>query len=165
VLALPLALLALLSFLAGCGGTDGGGAPDSTDDSTATSSAPDPTAGCAFLALDDVSAATGEEMTEGAFGPGGCTFGAADPASELNVTLTFTPIAIDAETYAQEGRDLCEDTPIEVDAGDIAFACMTYVPLGFVFIGANSILVQVDGAPDDSTGVAFAAALLPSISL
>lgn len=162
--AVALAALAL----AGCGGddtdTDDTDPPD--DETTTSEAAPPPEGdGCGFLPLDAVAEALGTDVTEDAAGPTGCVFSAAAP-SEVRVSVFYTPIAIDVETYAEGSRENCDDEVVEVDAGDIAFACTTFVaPQGVVYIGSDSVLVQVDDATDDATGVAAAAAMLPAVTI
>ncbi|WP_341926330.1 hypothetical protein [Nocardioides psychrotolerans] len=169
--------------LAGCGGDDvdtspaPASSPSAVSSSDPTETVPtetDPTEtappgeeSCAFLPLDAVTAALGEEMQLAASGPTTCIFGPVTASSPASVTLNVTPLDIDPADYAAGTRDLCEGPVTEADAGDQAFACVTFLGAqGFWFEGATSIVVDVT-TPDDAeaSGVAAAAALLTSVGL
>lgn len=173
-LAAPLTLVGLL--LTGCG-EDADPAPESSpteDTSTSTPtgtgdpSTPAATDGdCALISAAAVTAALGEDMVVSASGPQTCLFGPADPASAASVTASVTEIAIDLQEYAAGSRDLCEGEVTEVDAGEVAFACVTFVGAqGYVFDGSSSVLLDVvTGDESEPAAVAAAAALLPSVSV
>ena len=72
-------------------------------------------------------------------------------------------IAIDPADYASQSRALCQGDVTDVDAGDVAFACLSGMgPIGQLYVGQVLIAVSVTGAADDATGIAAAAALLPA---
>ncbi|MFA6299369.1 MAG: hypothetical protein WCS84_00520 [Nocardioides sp.] len=174
-----LAALALVAplMLAGCG-EDADPAP-TTDGSDDTSTSPTPTepteatdpstsaaeGECALLPAEAVSTALGEDMVVSASGPQSCLFGPADPASAASITASVTELAIDPEEYAAGSRELCEGEVTDVEAGDEAFACVTFVgPQGFVFEGSTSVVLDVTtGDESEPAAIAAAAALLPSV--
>lgn len=170
-----LAALALAAplMLTGCG-DDPDPAPESSpSEDTSTSppaSSPTPTEAsdesCAMLDTEAVTAALGEGMVLSASGPQTCIFGPIDPASAASLTVSLTELAIDPTEYAAGTRDLCEGEVTEVEAGDVAFACVTFVgPQGYVFVDSVSILLDVVTADEsEPAALAAAAALLPSVT-
>jgi hypothetical protein len=174
-----LAALALAAplMLTGCG-DDPDPAPESSpseDTSTsppASSPTPTPTPteasdeSCAMLDTEAVTAVLGEGMVLSASGPQTCIFGPTDPASAASLTVSLTELAIDPTEYAAGTRDLCEGEVTEVEAGDVAFACVTFVgPQGYVFVDSVSILLDVVTADEsEPVALAAAAALLPSVT-
>lgn len=178
-----LAALALAAplMLTGCG-DDSDPAPESSpskDTSTsppaATTSATEaadpstsaaPEGSCALLSAEAVTAAVGEDMVVSVSGPQTCLFAPVDDTSAASVNAYLTEIAIDPAEYAAGTRDLCEGEVTEVEAGDEAFACVTFVgPQGYVFVDSVSILLDVVTADEsEPAALAVAAALLPSVT-
>lgn len=173
--ALAASLAAVPLLLGGCGGDPepaptGGDEPSDAATTTApseptTSSADEGT--CTMLSAEAVTAALGEEMVVSVGFPQSCLFSPADPASAASVTASATAIAIDLAEYAAGTRDLCEGEVTEVEAGEVAFACVTFVgPQGYVFEDSTSVLLDVvTGDESESAAVAAAAALLPSVTV
>lgn len=177
-LALSLALALLVS---GCG-DDPEPEPDAADassetptDAPSTSAPTTPTTPsesttaeegtCTLLTPEAVTAALGEDMVLSVAGPQTCLFSPADPASAASLTASVTELAIDLEEYAAGTRDLCEGEVTDVEAGEVAFACVTFVgPQGFVFADSTSVLLDVVAADEsEQAALAAAAALLPSV--
>lgn len=134
---------------------------EATDPSTSS----EPEGSCALLTADAVSAALGEEMVVSASGPQTCLFAPVDAASASSVTASVTELAIDLQEYADGTRELCEGEVTEVEAGEVAFACVTFVgPQGYVFADGTSVLLDVVTADEsEPAAVAAAAALLPAV--
>ncbi|MDO9494589.1 MAG: hypothetical protein Q7J48_02700 [Nocardioides sp.] len=177
-----LAALALVAplMLAACG--EDADPASTTDRSDDTSTSPTPTEAteateatepstsaaedeCVLLPAEAVTTALGEDMVVSASGPQSCLFGPGDPASAASITAAVTELAIDPEEYAAGSRELCEGEITDVDAGDEAFACVTFVgPQGFVFEGSTSVVLDVTtGDESEPAAIAAAAALLPSV--
>jgi len=166
---------ALLLAIAGCGGDDTSEAIESPTPSSSSSepspsdgsSAPgdQPTGGCPYLHADQVTEALGAPTKETAGTANACFF---DPESGKgpDVLVSKVDIAIDPADYASQSRALCQGDVTDVDAGDVAFACLSGMgPIGQVYMGRVLIAVSVTGAADDATGIAAAAALLPQITV
>lgn len=167
-LALALALAGPL-LLAGCGDdSEPVTGLDPSGDTSSTPPASDAVEGsCAVLGADAVTAALGEDMVVTASGPQTCLFGPAAAGSAAKVTASVTEIAIDLQEYAAGSRDLCEGEVTEVEAGEVAFACVTFVGAqGYVFDNGKSVLLDVVTADESpEAGVAAAAELLPSVTV
>ena len=162
--------------LAGCGDSASSGATDPPSDaptSTATTSAdPTPTSeappeeeGCPYLTAEQVTAALGSPMMETAGTINACFF---DPegGEGPGVLLSRVDVQIDPVDYAQQSRQLCKGEVTDVDAGDVAFACvMGLGPQGQLYAGRVLVNVAVNDAVDDATGIAVAAALLPEVTI
>jgi hypothetical protein len=162
------ALLILpLLFLAACGDDE----PD--DDSTADPGSSQESEsggvtevdGCDYLPLDAVTGAVGEEMELVTEGPAACLFRPVAEGSETAVTINLTELAIDTEEYAEGSRGNCDSEPTDVDAGEIAFTCVTFVGAqGYLFEGGYSAVLDVV-AGDEAASLAAAGALLPSVTV
>ncbi|MDP2774908.1 MAG: hypothetical protein Q8O61_15250 [Nocardioides sp.] len=152
-------------LLAGCGEDDPDPAPAPSPDDAATATVDE--GACALLDAAAVTAALGEDMVESISGPTSCLFGPSDPASAASVTASVTEIEIDPQVYAEGTREICDSEITEVEAGDNAFACITFVgPQGFVFDGSTSVVLDVTvGDESDPAAVTAAAALLPSVAV
>lgn len=172
----PLALAAaVLMLVAACGDDSSSDdtAPSAADTTsltdTTSSTAPSQTASeggdCVFLTDDAVTLALGTDMHATASGPQTCFFHTVAANGAQSVTVSLTPIQIDVPTYADGTRETCEGPITDVDAGDIAFACFTFAAQGFVFLGTDNVVVEVDGIDDQDAAVADAAALLPSVTV
>ena len=88
-------------------------------------------------------------------GPQTCFFRAVDDSSALRVVVNLVPLAIDAgQTYAEGAREQCEGeiTDVEVPDAVDAFACVAFTTQGFLFVGCDSVVIDVDGTPDDAAG-------------
>lgn len=169
-------LIVPLLFLAGCGGDDepaddADETPSAaTSESTSESPSESPSAevdGCEFLPLTVVTEAFGEEMKVIA-GPETCLFTSVAEESPSALTLNVIQILIDPEEYAEGSRDNCDTEPAEVDAGDQAWTCVTFVgPQGYVFEGGHSAVLDVVAADedDDAAALALAEAVLPAVTL
>lgn len=177
-----LSLLALVAalLLAGCGedaetppptsvgSSESSGTPEPTEPTEPVASTPSASAAegeCPLLTTEAVTAALGEEMAISAAGPQTCLFAPADPASAASLTVSVTELAIDLDEYAAGTRDLCEGEVTDVEAGEVAFACATFVgPQGYVFADSTSVLLDVvTGDESEPAAVAAAATLLPSV--
>ncbi len=122
-----------------------------------------PTAGddCTLLPTADVASAFGVEMTLIAAGAQICIFNSAD--GEFGLTVNLTEIQIDQDEYVQGTRDGCEGRIRNVQAGDVAFACVGPIgPQGYVFRDTYSWVLDVV-AGDQAAALDLAAELLPSV--
>jgi hypothetical protein len=172
-LVLAVALLAL----AGCGGSQSSvspGDPPVTASSTATASSgmpSDPTdapaaEGCPYLTADQVSAALGSTVTETAGTVNACFFDPVDTGRGPSVLLSRIDLQINPADYARQSRELCRGDVTDVDAGDVAFACVAGLgPQGQLYVGRVLVNVAVNDAADDAAGIAAAAALLPMVTV
>ena len=80
--------------------------------------------------------------------------------------LSRVDVQIDPADYAHQSRQLCKGEVTDVDAGDVAFACvMGLGPQGQLYAGRVLVTVAVNDAVDDATGIAVAAALLPEVTI
>ena len=170
------AAVLMTTCLAACGDSSSSGATDPPSDrptSSATTSAdPSPTSeappteeGCPYLSAEQVTAALGTPTHETAGTLNSCFF---DPegGEGPSVLLSRVDVQIDPADYAHQSRQLCEGEVTDVDAGDVAFACvMGLGPQGQVYAGRVLVTVSVDDAVDDATGIADAAALLPEVTV
>ena len=153
-----------LLFLAGCG-DDAEPVDDAEESPTETRSAE--VDGCEFLPLTVVTEAFGEEM-EVVAGPETCIFSSVAEESPSALTLNVIRILIDPDEYAEGSRENCDGEITEVDAGDQAWTCVTFVgPQGYLFEGGYSAVLDVVAADedDDAAALALAEAVLPSITL
>jgi hypothetical protein len=171
----------LLLVLAGCGESD-----DSTADAgpsgtasgepsaSMTPSASEPSTetsdgGCPYLTADQVTDVLGSPTVETAGTVNACFF---DPAGGdgngdgPSVLLSRIDIQIDPTDYATQSRNLCQGDVTDVDAGDVAFACMSALgPQGQLYVGKVLVTVAVSGMPDDAAGIAAAAQLLHEVTI
>jgi hypothetical protein len=174
-------VLVLTVGLAGCGSDDSsaadepGASPSSSNDSSSETTAPtdatpptpsdDPSSGCPYLTATKVSAVLGTPTRETAGTINACFFdpeGGSGPA----VLLSRVDVQIDPTDYARQSKQLCKGDVTEVDAGDVAFACvMGLAPQGQLYVGRVLVTVAVSDAIDDAAGVAAAAALLPEVTI
>ena len=70
--------------------------------------------------------------------------------------LSRVDVQIDPADYAHQSRQLCEGEVTDVDAGDVAFACvMGLGPQGQLYAGRVLVTVSVNDAVDDATGIAL----------
>ena len=80
--------------------------------------------------------------------------------------LSRVDVQIDPADYARQSRQLCQGEVTDVDAGDVAFACvMGLGPQGQLYAGQVLVTVAVNDAVDDAAGIAAAAALLPEVTV
>jgi len=175
------AAVLMTAGLAGCGGSESSGAVDDPTDppsSAASSVTTSPTEepptsdappagedGCPYLTADQVTAALGAPTQETAGTANACFF---DPKSGEgpSVLLSRVDVEIDPAEYAQQSKLLCEGPVTDVDAGDVAFACvMGLGPQGQLYVDRVLVNVAVNDASDDATGIALAAALLPEVTV
>ena len=172
------AAVLLTSALAGCSGSASSGAIDQPTDSPtsattspsdqATTSQAPPTGeeeGCPYLTAEQVTAALGAPTKETAGTVNACFF---DPegGDGPSVLLSRVDVQIDPADYARQSKLLCEGDVTDVDAGDVAFACvMGLGPQGQLYLGRVLVNVAVNDAPDEATGIALAAALLPEVTI
>jgi hypothetical protein len=167
----------VVSGLAGCGDATSDGAVDQPShdpgSSATTSAGPTPTSqappsdekGCPYLTAEQVSAALGSPTEETAGTLNACFF---DPEAGEgpSVLLSRVDVQIDPADYAHQSRQLCKGEVTEVDAGDVAFACVIGLgPQGQVYAGRVLVNVAVNDATDDAAGIAAAAALLPEVTI
>jgi hypothetical protein len=78
----------------------------------------------------------------------GCFFGDED----VYLQLTYIALQIDPEQYADEAVEAnCDEgTAVEVDAGDRAFACISFVgPLGNFYEGRDLVVINTSGVEDE----------------
>ena len=130
-----------------------------------TSEAPPEEEGCPYLTAEQVTAALGSPTHETAGTINACFF---DPegGEGPSVLLSRVDVQIDPADYAHQSRQLCEGEVTDVDAGDVAFACvMGLGPQGQLYAGRVLVTVAVNDAADDATGIAVAAALLPEVTI
>ena len=135
----------------GCGG-DG----DSDGDSAATTAAGQPTttAGgapngdeCRFVSTSAVQDVFGDAI-ELIAADQGCSF----TDHQLTLQLSYIAVQIDPEQYADEAvvANCDEGTAVEVDAGDRAFACISFVgPLANLYEGRDLVVVNASGVEDE----------------
>ena len=148
---------ALVLALAGCGDTGS----EATDETTPSPSS----SGCPYLHADQVSEALGAPTKETAGTVNACFF---DPESGKGpeVLVSKIDIAIDPTDYATQSRALCLGDVTDVEAGDVAFACLASMgPIGQLYVGRVLITISITEAADDATGVAAAATLLPQVTV
>jgi len=170
------AAVLMTTGLAGCGESTSSGAVDRSNSptSSATTSA-DPTAtteapptgeeGCPYLTAEQVTAVLGSPTMETAGTLNACFFDP-DGGEGPSVLLSRVDVQIDPADYAHQSKQLCEGEVTDVDAGDVAFACvMGLGPQGQLYAGKVLVTVAVNDAADDATGVAAAAALLPEVTI
>jgi hypothetical protein len=166
------AAVLMTSGLAGCGESASSGALDQPTDSP-TSAATSPTdeappareEGCPYLTAEQVTAALGAPTKETAGTVNACFF---DPegGDGPSVLLSRVDVQIDPADYARHSKRLCKGDVTDVDAGDVAFACvMGLGPQGQLYVGPVLVNVAVNDAPDEATGIALAAALLPEVRI
>ena len=148
------AAIALLLLAAACGG-DGdngggtaGGDPTTTIGTTGTTASGGGSDECRFVATSAVQDAFGDAM-ELRTADQGCTF------SDGDVTLQFShvDVQIDPEEYYDGAiESSCDEgTVVEVDAGDRAFACVSFVgPLANVYEGRDLAVINTSGVEDDA---------------
>jgi hypothetical protein len=80
--------------------------------------------------------------------------------------LSRVDIQIDPAEYAVQSKALCQGDVTDVEAGDVAFACvMGLGPQGQLYDGPVLIAVAVDDATDEAAGIAAIVALLPEITV
>ena len=171
------AVVLMATGLAGCGDSASSGATDQPSDrptgSATTSADPSPTSeappteeeGCPYLSAEQVTDALGTPTHETAGTINACFF---DPegGEGASVLLSRVDVQIDPADYAHQSRQLCEGEVTDVDAGDVAFACvMGLGPQGQLYAGRVLVTVSVNDAVDDATGIADAAALLPEVTV
>jgi hypothetical protein len=171
------AAVLMTSALAGCGESASSGAIDQpTDSPTSTATSPSdeaPTSeappteeeGCPYLTADQVTAALGAPTKETAGTVNACFF---DPegGDGPSVLLSRVDVQIDPAEYARQSKLLCKGDVTDVDAGDEAFACvMGLGPQGQLYHGRVLVNVAVNDAPDEATGIALAATLLPEVTI
>jgi hypothetical protein len=172
------AAILMTSGLAGCGESESSGALDrptgsptsaatSPSDQAPTTGAPPPAGEerCPYLTAERVSAALGAPTKETAGTVNACFF---DPEAGdgPSVLLSRVDVQIDPADYARHSRLLCKGDVTDVDAGDVAFACvMGLGPQGQLYVGPVLVNVAVNDAPDEATGIALAAALLPEVRI
>jgi hypothetical protein len=175
--AAAVAVVLMATGLAGCGDSASSGATDPPSDpatSTATTSAdPTPTSeapspeedGCPYLTAEQVTAALGSPTHETAGTLNACFFDP-DGGEGPSVLLSRVDVQIDPADYAHQSRQLCEGEVTDVDAGDVAFACvMGLGPQGQLYTGRVLVNVAVNDAADDAAGIAAAVALLPEVTI
>ncbi len=119
---------------------------------------------CPFVSTEAVQEVFGAEMELRAAGEG-CVF----TDGELNFQFTHIDILIDPEQYADEALEAScdEGTAVEVDAGDRAYACVSFVgPLANLYEGEEVVVINTSGAGDgDEEAVRDSLAeLLPHMS-
>lgn len=160
----PLALAVSL-FALGVTGCSDDSEPDPPESGETNTS--DQDGGCPILTEDAVTSALGETMVVSATGPQSCLFAPTDPESSASVTASVTKIDIDLQEYAEGTRGICDSEITDVEAGEAAFACVTFVgPQGFVFEGSSSVLLDVTSGDDsDPAAVEAAVAMLPSVTV
>lgn len=154
------ALLGVM-LLAGCGGDDSDDGDESKDTASTEATAETTESGetgetgetspadegdCGFLSTDAVAGLLGDGTSVLAATEVGCSF---ESDSGASLAVTRTDIAIDAETYATESRNTCEDgTLVEVDAGDDSFACEAIGnPVGWYFDFESSTTIGITPGP------------------
>lgn len=164
----------LLAGLTGCGeSASSGAAPDPTptasgsSEPTPSSDGADPSPeaeGCPYLTAEQVTTTLGSPTRETAGTLNACFF---DPESEgPSVLLSRVDVQIDPADYAYQSRQLCKGEVTDVDAGDVAFACvMGLAPQGQLYSGRVLVNVSVNDAADEAAGIAAAAALLPEVTI
>jgi len=174
--AAAVAVVLMATGLAGCGDSASSGATDppsdpattaatTSADPTPTSEAPPEEEGCPYLTAEQVTAALGSPTQETAGTLNACFF---DPegGEGPSVLLSRVDVQIDAADYAHQSRQLCEGEVTDVDAGDVAFACvMGLGPQGQLYAGRVLVNVAVNDAADEAAGIAAAAALLPEVTI
>ena len=154
--------------LASCADSTSSDATDQPSDrptSSATEAPPTEEQGCPYLSAEQVTAALGTPTHETAGTLNACFF---DPegGEGPSVLLSRVDVQIDPADYAHQSRQLCEGEVTDVDAGDVAFACvMGLGPQGQLYSGRVLVTVSVNDAVDDATGIADAAALLPEVTV
>ncbi len=176
--AVALVLATALAALTGCGGPDesqadqpepsattsttGAASPTATGSTDASESAEE---GCPYLTAEQVTAVLGADTAETAGTVHACFF---DPVSGHgpSVMLSRVDIQIDPAEYAVQSKALCQGDVTDVEAGDVAFACvMGLGPQGQLYDGPVLIAVAVDDAADEAAGIASIVALLPEITV
>jgi hypothetical protein len=160
------AVAVLLAGLTGCGESASSGAtPDPSDPTPTPSADPTPEAeGCPYLTAEQVTTTLGSPSRETAGTLNACFF---DPEGEgPSVLLSRVDVQIDPADYAHQSRQLCEGEVTDVEAGDVAFACvMGLGPQGQLYSGRVLVTVSVNDAADEAAGIAAAAALLPEVTI
>jgi len=170
--------LVLATALTGCGGSDESQADQSEPGATSSATGtPSPTAtdstdssepaeeGCPYLTAQQVTAVLGADTSETAGTVHACFF---DPVSGdgPSVMLSRVDIEIDPAEYAVQSKALCQGDVTDVEAGDVAFACvMGLGPQGQLYDGPVLIAVAVDDAADEAAGIASIVELLPEIAV
>jgi hypothetical protein len=154
-----------LLLLAACGDDEKDGDTDSGSSQESDTGGAEEVEGCDYLPVDAVTTAIRQEMRLVTEGPVTCLFNSVDDGLELSVVLNLTELAIDTEEYAAGSRDNCDSEPTDVDAGEIAFTCVTFVGAqGYVFDRGYSAVLDVM-ADDEATSLEAAAAMLPSVTV
>jgi hypothetical protein len=172
------AAVLITTCVAACADSTSSGATDQPSDrptgSATTSADPSPTSdappteeeGCPYLSAEQVTAALGTPTHETAGTLNACFFDPDGGEGGASVLLSRVDVQIDPADYAHQSRQLCEGEVTDVDAGDVAFACvMGLGPQGQVYAGRVLVTVSVNDAVDDATGIADAAALLPEVTI
>lgn len=154
-----LTLVLVLLVGGACGGDDDDGDTDAPADVEApTTSAgtagdgdgADSAAGdeCRFVPTSAVQDVFGDAM-ELRSADRGCVFS----DGELMLQLTYIEVQIDPEQYADEALESgCDEgTAVEVDAGDRAYACISFVgPLGNLYEGRDLVVINTSGVEDEA---------------
>ena len=166
-----LIVLAALLLAGACGGDDDTGTgTDAAGDgsSTTTAATPSDDGGdgdeCRFVPTSAVQEVFGETM-ELRQANQGCVFG----DGEITLQLSQIDIQIDPEQYADEALEAsCDDgTVVEVDAGDRAYACISFVgPLGNLYEGRDLVVINTQSVEDENADAVRdqLAELLPAVS-
>ncbi len=168
------AVLVMATGLTGCGESTSGATDQPTGGaSSSATTSPDPTSeappteeeGCPYLTAEQVTAVLGSPTRETAGTLNACFF---DPESGNGPSLLLSrvDVQIDPADYAHQSKQLCKGDVTDVDAGDVAFACVIGLgPQGQLYAGRVLVTVAVNDAADDATGIAAAAALLPEVTI
>ena len=148
------AAVALVVLAVGCGGDD-----DSGSSGTAGTTGGQPTtttagAGgggddgeCRFVSTSAVQDVFGDAM-ELLAADQGCAF----TDHELTLQFSYIAVQIDPEQYADESLEAnCDEgTAVEVDAGDRAFACISFVgPFANYYEGRDLVVINTSGVEDE----------------
>ena len=165
-LALTLGLALLLTGACG-GGDDDDTSTATTDEETTTTSGDTPGGDgdeCRFVPTSAVQEVFGDAMELKAAGQG-CAFG----DGEITLQLTYIAVQIDPEQYADEALEAScdEGTAVEVDAGDRAYACVSYVgPLGNLYEGRDLVVINTYSVEDEDAEAVRdqLAELLPAVT-
>ncbi len=184
-IAAALTLTTLL--LAGCGGDD---EPTATDEAIETTTEAEAADGPADDTPDDGAAGDApDEPTDAPGGEGSCPFVTAaaleeafdEPIDEfsanelgcqfsgegtLAIVVVPIDIEIDPETYAEESTASCDEgTVVEVEAGDLAYACQAIGPSASVFEGDRLVNLSVLTTDDPDAVLDAFVEVLPHVTV